>query len=57
VPTSRLADVTGGVQKVCSLVQILLGKEKQKLELQEMDDDWLAHQDVFKNAALAIGSS
>lgn len=57
MPTSRLADVTGGVQKVCSLVQILLGKEKQKLELQEMDDDWLAHQDVFKNAALAIGSS
>jgi len=34
-----------------------MGKEKQKLELQELDDDWLAHQDMFQNAALASRSA
>jgi hypothetical protein len=42
---------------MCSLVQISLGKPKQKLELQELDDDWLAQHDMFQNAALAKRSS
>jgi hypothetical protein len=57
VLTSTLADITGGVQSVCSLVQISLGKQKQKLELQELDDDWLAQHDMFQNAALVKRSS
>jgi hypothetical protein len=57
VLTSTLANVTGGVQSVCSLVQISLGKQKQELKLQELDDAWLAHQDMFQNAALAKRSS
>lgn len=38
-------------------VLLVRWENKQKMELQELDDGWLAHQAVFQNAALAKRSS